>query len=99
MRRLSTDRAPSGRIDLHRAALVRLDATVDRGRMAKQGWTDVARLTSRGSVAVNYGAREVPPAHQVGESVPIENLEIVYGVRVTFLESNPGADQSGKVER
>lgn len=80
-----TDRAPPGRIDLDSEAVRRLDGLVGRGRMAKQGWTDVARLTSRGAVAVNYGPGEVPQAHQVNESVPIENLDIVYEVLVQFL--------------
>ncbi len=80
-----TDRAPPGRIDLDNEAVQRLDALIGRGRMAKQGWTDVARLTSRGAVAVNYGPGEVPQAHQQGESVPIANLDIVYDVLVKFL--------------
>ena len=88
-----TDRAPSGSVDLDSKALQRLDAVVGRRRMAKQGWTDVARLTSRGAVAVNYGPGEVPQAHQVNESVPIENLEIVFNVLATFLK--PGAGGGG----
>ena len=80
-----TDRAPSGKIDLNSEALSRLDELIGRKHMAKQGWTDVARLTARGAVAVNYGPGEVPQAHQVGESVPIENLDIVYEVLARFL--------------
>lgn len=80
-----TDRAPSGSIDLDSSAVKRLDDLVGRGRVAKQGWTDVARLTSRGAVAVNYGPGEVAQAHQVNESVPIENLAVVYEVLGRFL--------------
>ena len=40
------------------------------------------------AVAVNYGPGEVPEAHQVNESVPIENLDIVYGVLREFLDGN-----------
>jgi succinyl-diaminopimelate desuccinylase len=80
-----TDRAPAGRIDLDSEALQRLDRLVGRPHKAKQGWTDVARLTARGAVAVNYGPGEVPQAHQVNESVPIENLDTVYDVLAEYL--------------
>jgi succinyl-diaminopimelate desuccinylase len=80
-----TDRAPSGKIDLDSTALARLDGLIGRQHMAKQGWTDVARLTARGAVAVNYGPGEVPQAHQVNESVPIENLDMVYDVLERYL--------------
>lgn len=79
------DRAPSGSVDLDHEGVQRLDALIGRQRLAKQGWTDVARLTSRGAVAVNYGPGLVSQAHQVGEYVPIENMDIVYGVLEEFL--------------
>jgi succinyl-diaminopimelate desuccinylase len=79
------DRAPSGSVDLDHEGVQRLDALIGRERLAKQGWTDVARLTSRGAVAVNYGPGLVPQAHQVGEYVPIENMDVVYGVLRDFL--------------
>ena len=80
------DRAPSGSVDLDHEGVQRLDALIGRHRSAKQGWTDVARLTSRGAVAVNYGPGLVPQAHQVGEYVPIENMDVVYGVLEQFLK-------------
>jgi succinyl-diaminopimelate desuccinylase len=79
------DRAPSGSVDLDHAGVQRLDALIGRERLAKQGWTDVARLTSRGAVAVNYGPGLVAQAHQVGEYVPIENMNTVYDVLEKFL--------------
>jgi succinyl-diaminopimelate desuccinylase len=79
------DRAPAGRVDLDDVNVRRLDALVARDRVAKQGWTDVARITSRGAVAVNYGPGEVAQAHQVGESMKIENLSVAYDVMKTFL--------------
>lgn len=82
-----TDRAPSGSIDLDSEAVQKLDGLIGRQRMAKQGWTDVARLTSRGAVAVNYGPGEVAQAHQVNESVPIENMAVVHDVLVEYLVS------------
>jgi succinyl-diaminopimelate desuccinylase len=87
------DRAPAGRIDLEEPEVIRFDALVGRDRVAKQGWTDVARLTSRGTPAINYGPGEVAQAHQVGESVPIANLAVAHGVMKTFLgggEPNTG---------
>jgi succinyl-diaminopimelate desuccinylase len=80
-----TDRAPSGSVDLDSVSVQWLDSLIGRKRVAKQGWTDVARLTSRGAVAVNYGPGEVAQAHQANESVPIENLSIAYDVLETFL--------------
>jgi succinyl-diaminopimelate desuccinylase len=79
------DRAPSGSVDLDHAGVQRLDTLIGRERLAKQGWTDVARLTSRGAVAVNYGPGLVPQAHQVGEYVPIENMNTVHDVLEKFL--------------
>lgn len=79
------DRAPAGKVDLDSDAVQRIDRLIGRDRSAKQGWTDVARLTSRGAVAVNYGPGEVAQAHQVDESVPIENLGIAYRVLETYL--------------
>ncbi len=79
------DRAPSGRVPTNNRHADRLAALVGGHRTAKQGWTDVARLTSRGADAVNYGPGEVAQAHQVGESIPIANLEIAFGVMREFL--------------
>lgn len=80
------DSAPAGLVHVDDPLVDRLDALIGRERMAKQGWTDVARLTSRGAVAVNYGPGEASQAHQVGESMPIENLQIVLDVMREFLK-------------
>ena len=72
-------------VDLDDPEVHRFEELVDRERVAKQGWTDVARLTSRGAVAVNYGPGEVAQAHQVGESMQIENLSVAYDVMKTLL--------------
>jgi succinyl-diaminopimelate desuccinylase len=80
------DRAPAGRVNLDDEHIRRLDALVGRERVAKQGWTDVARLTSKGAVAVNYGPGEVAQAHQVGESMHIENLGVAHDVMKAFLQ-------------
>ena len=81
------DRAPAGKVDLDHPGVQRLDALIGGIRLAKQGWTDVARLTQRGAVAVNYGPGEVAQAHQVDESVPIANLQTAYDVLEEFLTS------------
>jgi succinyl-diaminopimelate desuccinylase len=79
------DRAPSGSVDLDHPGVRRLDELIGGKRLAKQGWTDVARLTDRGAVAVNYGPGEVAQAHQVDESVPIANLQTAFDVLEAFL--------------
>ena len=79
------DRAPAGKVDLDNLAVRRLDELIGGKRLAKQGWTDVARLTECGAVAVNYGPGEVAQAHQVNESVPIQNLETAYAALTAFL--------------
>ena len=82
-----TDRAPAGTIPEGNHHLARLETLVGGARTAKQGWTDVARLTGRGIPAVNFGPGEVAQAHQATESVPIENLETVFDVLRRFLAS------------
>lgn len=79
------DRAPAGLIATDNPLVSRLESLIDGGRVAKQGWTDVARLTARGAVAVNYGPGEVAQAHQVGESMPIHNLDVADKVVRQFL--------------
>ncbi len=83
------DRAPSGSVPSGNPHATRLGELVGGEPQAKQGWTDVARLTSRGADAVNYGPGEVAQAHQVNESMPIENLDHAYEVMRRFL--NGGA--------
>ena len=82
---LITDRASAGTIPEGNPHLDRLERLVGGAKTAKQGWTDVARLTGRGIPAVNYGPGEVAQAHQATESVPIENLTIVSDVLHEFL--------------
>ncbi len=73
-----TDLAPAGSVDidhpLFRALIERSGATVQ----GKQGWTDVAQLSSAGIPAVNFGPGEPSLAHKPGESVRISDLGWVY---------------------
>jgi succinyl-diaminopimelate desuccinylase len=80
-----TDRAPAGLIAEDNRHVTRLDSLIDGTKVAKQGWTDVARLTARGAAAVNYGPGEVGQAHQVGESMAIANLATADRVIRQFL--------------
>jgi succinyl-diaminopimelate desuccinylase len=84
-----TDRAPAGAAMPDHPEVRRLEAIAASGRNAKQGWTDVARLTARGAVAVNYGPGMVAQAHQVGEYVPLFHLDVAHDVLRRFLS---GAD-------
>ncbi len=79
------DRAPAGAVPEASPYLDRLDALVGGARAAKQGWTDVARLTARGIPAVNYGPGIVAQAHQASEYVPIANVETALEVMRRFL--------------
>ncbi|MGI9667593.1 MAG: succinyl-diaminopimelate desuccinylase [Acidimicrobiia bacterium] len=79
------DRAPAGGAAPDNVHVQRLEALSGGVRQAKQGWTDVARLTERGAVALNYGPGIVAQAHQVGEYVPIANVTAAFDVMQRFL--------------
>jgi len=79
------DRAPAAKVPVGNPHLTRLESLSGRGRSAKQGWTDVARLSGRGAPAVNYGPGEVTQAHQAGESVALANLDEAFAVMRRFL--------------
>ena len=83
------DRAPAGGVAPDNREVRRFEAVAGGRRQAKQGWTDVARITDRGGVAINFGPGIVAQAHQVGEYVPIENLHRGYDVMRRFLSGDP----------
>lgn len=53
----------------------------------KQGWTDVARFTSAGIPAFNYGPGLAELCHRADEHCPIENLGVVFETLARFLAS------------
>jgi succinyl-diaminopimelate desuccinylase len=86
------DRAPAGAVVQDNAHLDRLLAISGSERSAKQGWTDVARLATRGIAAINYGPGDPGLAHQAEESVPLANVDNAYAVLHEFLVE--GAEDS-----
>ena len=80
-----TDRALAAPVPENNPHMDRLAAITRAPRGPKQGWTDVARLAEYGIPAINYGPGEVAMAHQLAESVPIENLAVAWGHLRTFL--------------
>lgn len=79
------DRAPAGTIPEGNPLLDRLESLVGGDIAAKQGWTDVARLTGRGIPAVNFGPGQPLLAHQADESVPLANVDRAHEVMRRFL--------------
>lgn len=80
-----TDRAPAGAVPRANEHLQRLEELSGRAPAAKQGWTDVARISDRGAPAVNYGPGEVAQAHQASESVALANLDEAIETLRSFL--------------
>jgi succinyl-diaminopimelate desuccinylase len=79
------DRAPAGIVPEGNELVTKLQGITGAERSAKQGWTDVARLSERGIPAVNYGPGEVAQAHQVGENVPLRYLDEALAALGEFL--------------
>lgn len=74
------DRAAAGKVVRDNPHLDRLLEISGATRNSKQGWTDVARLTTRGVPAVNYGPGDPGLAHQKEESVLLAQLEEGFAV-------------------
>lgn len=79
------DRAPAGVVVDDNPHLDRLLAVSGAARLAKQGWTDVARLSGRGIPAINFGPGDPSLAHQAAESVALSNVDTAFDVLRDFL--------------
>lgn len=73
-----TDRGASGTVYLDHPLIEPWRVREGLEIQPKQAWTDVARFTSRGIPAVNFGPGETAQAHQAGEWCSISSLEACY---------------------
>ncbi len=81
------DAAAAGRVEEGNTHIDRLAELTSAPIHAKQGWTDVARLSARNIPALNYGPGEADMAHTVDESVPLANLPVVFDALRQLLVS------------
>jgi len=82
-----TDRAPSGRVVTDNKLLRRFLKRTKADICAKQAWTDVARLTSVGIDAVNFGPGLSAQAHQSSEYASVPLLQACYRHFEAFLRA------------
>jgi len=73
-----TDLAPAGSVDTDHPLFRTLVENTRAPLRGKQGWTDVAQLSSAGIPAVNLGPGEPSLAHKPGESVRVSDLDWAY---------------------
>lgn len=82
-----TDMAPPAPPALGHHLLQAVLAASGGEAFGKLGWTDVARFAARGVPATNFGPGDPNLAHSAGERVTRADLESVYGVLRTVLET------------
>jgi succinyl-diaminopimelate desuccinylase len=82
------DRAPAGTVYLDHPLLEPWRRAEGLPLQPKQAWTDVARFTTRGIPAVNFGPGETSQAHQANEWCPVDSLEFVYSGLLRYF--SPG---------
>lgn len=70
-----TDIAPGARPRLDHPAAAAFVTAVDAEHMPKYGWTDMARFSSLGIPAVNYGPGDASLAHADDERVDVREIQ------------------------
>jgi succinyl-diaminopimelate desuccinylase len=73
------DHAPAGEVHHEHPLVAEWIAREGLPVLPKQAWTDVARFTSHGIPALNFGPGETAQAHQAGEWASVESLAHCYG--------------------
>ena len=81
------DMAPAGRPRRDARLVEAFTAAVGAPIEPKQAWTDVARFSSVGVPALNYGPGLTAQAHQAGEYVPEENVRHARAALADFLRA------------
>ena len=79
------DSAPSGEVYADHPVIRDWVAREGLKVMPKQAWTDVARFTSAGVPAVNFGPGETAQAHQANEWCSVPSLEHCYSALCRFF--------------
>jgi succinyl-diaminopimelate desuccinylase len=79
--------SPPGRVCLDDEEVQRFIGRFGAPVLAKQGWTDVARFTSHGIPAFNFGPGLAELCHRADEYCPVANLGVAYERLATWLTS------------
>lgn len=81
------DQAPPGAVCLDQPLVREFVARFGASVGGKQGWTDVARFTSAGIPAFNFGPGLANLCHRADERCPIANLGTAFDWLAAFLSS------------